>query len=112
MGGRYRPERPAHGEGSSIPVTGVAPTDNCCEPVGVPSYWRVRAMRLEFGPSRSLHDLCRALGDALASTRLIASRVAVLPTVDGYVLQADCEAGDEESEVLEVLARLLDDAAP
>jgi hypothetical protein len=36
----------------------------------------------------------------------------VLPTVDGYVLQADCEAGDEESEVLEVLARLLDDAAP
>ncbi len=93
-------------------MTGVAPTHEVADSSGLPLRWRVRTMRLEFGPSRSRRELCRALGEALARARLVANRVELVPTVDGYVLHVECEAGDNESEVLDALTCLLDNDAP
>jgi hypothetical protein len=73
--------------------------------VAAPPWFRVRTIRLEFGPCRSARSVVDALGDALARTGLVAHRVDVDMGLEGYALVVECDL-DVDADLVGVLAAL------
>jgi hypothetical protein len=88
-------------------MTGVAPIDDVTDAIEVSPCWRVREIRLEFGPHRCVRELSRAVGESLLRSGLIAYSIELLPVAGGHVLRAVCVVADEEPAVGEALAWLV-----